>query len=99
MLRKYVHVLSGASLAVVLFGASPAWAQSSLGTAQPFAVLAGTTVTNSGATTITGDLGVSPGAAVTGAPTVTGTIHAADAVALSAQNDLTTQYNALEAAA
>jgi hypothetical protein len=99
MLRKYVHALSGVGVAVVLCSASPVWAQSSLGTAQPFAVLAGSTVTNSGASVITGDLGVSPGSAVTGGPTVTGTIHAADAVALAAQNDLTTQYNALDAAA
>jgi hypothetical protein len=50
---------------------------------------------------ITGDLGVSPGAAITGFPpgTVTGTTHAANAVALQAQNDVTTQYNALAAAA
>jgi hypothetical protein len=66
-----------------------------LGTAAPFAVLAGTpAVTNTGRTTITGDLGISPAAAVTGFPpgTVSGTTHAADAVALQAQNDLTTAY-------
>ena len=67
-----------------------------LGTADSFAVLAGTTVTNTGPSVISGDLGVSPGAAVTGFPpgTVTaGTIHAADAVALQAQGGLTTAYN------
>lgn len=66
-----------------------------LGTAAPFAVLAGSTVTNTGATTITGDLGVSPGSAVTGFPpgTVNGTTHTADAVALQAQADLVTAYN------
>jgi hypothetical protein len=66
-----------------------------LGTAAPFAVLAGTTVTNTGGTTITGDLGVSPGAAVTGFPpgTVGGAIHKADAVALQAEADLVTAYN------
>ena len=67
-----------------------------LGTADPFAVLAGTpAVTNTGPTTITGDLGISPAAAVTGFPpgNVNGTIHAADAVALQAQSDLTIAYN------
>jgi hypothetical protein len=66
-----------------------------LGTAAPFAVLAGTpAVTNTGPTTITGDLGISPAAAVTGFPpgTVSGTIHAADAVALQAKIDLAAAY-------
>jgi len=100
MLRKYVHVVSSVGVAVlVACCAAPVWAQASLGTAQPFAVVGGSTVTNTGASVITGDLGVSPGAAVTGGPTVTGTIHAADAVALAAQNDIVTQYNALASAA
>jgi len=66
-----------------------------LGTAGSFAVLAGTTITNTGPTTITGDLGVSPGSAFTGDTDVTasGSIHKADAVALRAQNDLSTAYN------
>lgn len=75
------------------FAAGPA--PVGLGTAAPFAVLAGTpAVTNTGPSTITGDLGISPGSAVTGFPpgTVTGTIHAADAVAVQAQTDLTTAY-------
>ena len=65
------------------------------GTADSFAVLAGSTVTNTGPSTVNGDLGVSPGTAVTGFPpgTVNGTIHAADAVAGQAQSDLTTAYN------
>jgi hypothetical protein len=84
-----------------LFGNAPvALAQTapSLGTAQSFAVLAGSTVTNTGSSTIGGDLGVSPGSAVTGFPpgvVLTGSIHAADATALSAQNSVTAAYNTL----
>jgi len=69
-----------------------------LGAASSFAVLGGSTVTNTGATTVRGDLGVSPGSAVTGFPpgtVVGGTIHAADAVAGQAQSDTTTAYNSL----
>src|SRR5204862_484411 len=60
-----------------------------------FAVLAGSTVTSTGATTVNGDLGLSPGTAVTGFPpgTVNGTIHAGDPAAAQAQLDLTTAYN------
>ncbi|HVF52277.1 MAG TPA: ice-binding family protein [Actinomycetota bacterium] len=67
-----------------------------LGTADSFAVLAGTTVTNTGPTVVTGDLGVSPGNAVTGFPpgvVQSGTIHAGDAVAAQAQQDLAAAYN------
>ena len=58
----------------------------SLGTAGNFAVLAGTTVTNTGPTVINGgDVGVSPGTAITGFPpgtmTPPYTMHAGDAVA------------------
>jgi Ice-binding-like len=66
-----------------------------LGTAASFVVLAGSTVTNTGPSVVNGDLGVSPGTAVTGFPpgTVNGTVHAADAVASQAQTDTTTAYN------
>ena len=71
-----------------------------LGTAESFAVLGGQTVTNTGSSVITGNVGVSPGSAVTGFPpgiVIGGTIHAADAVAAQAQADLTTAYNSLQA--
>ncbi len=68
-----------------------------LGTAGPFAVLGASTVTNTGASNITGDLGVSPGAAIVGFPPgiITGTTHAANATSLSAQNAITTAFNML----
>lgn len=67
-----------------------------LGKATSFAVIAGTTVTNTGPSTISGDVGVSPGNAITGFPAgkiLNGTQHKADALALQAQTDLTTAYN------
>jgi hypothetical protein len=85
------------TLVVALDGAAvAAQAQVGLGTATPYAVLAGTTVTNTGPSVISGNVGVSPGTAVTGFPpgqVNAGTIHAADAAALQAKNDLTTAYN------
>lgn len=66
-----------------------------LGTADAFAVLAGSTVTNTGPTVVFGNLGVSAGSAITGFPPgiINGAMHDNDAVAGLAQNDLTTAYN------
>src|SRR4051794_24426392 len=100
--RRHAHRparAAGTLLALLATAALASSAQAAsvpLGTADSFAVLAGSTVTNTGPSVISGDLGVSPGTAVTGFPpgTVTGgTIHAADAVALQAQSDVTTAYN------
>ncbi len=69
-----------------------------LGTAQDFAVLAGSTVTNTGSSLIDSSVGVHPGSSVTGFPPgilTGGAIHTADAVALQAQSDVTTAYNDL----
>ncbi|MDI5912948.1 ice-binding family protein [Streptomyces sp. 12257] len=66
-----------------------------LGTAESFAVLAGASITNTGPSAITGDIGVSPGTSITGFPPglVDGTQHSADAVALQAKSDLVAAYN------
>jgi hypothetical protein len=66
-----------------------------LGSAANFVILAGSTVTSTGLTTLTGDLGVSPGSAVTGFPPgiLTGTKHAADPTSALAIADLTIAYN------
>lgn len=64
-----------------------------------FAVLGGASVTNTGATGVTGDLGVSPGVSVTGFPPgqVTGTIHISDTEATQAHADLIATYDAAAA--
>jgi hypothetical protein len=66
-----------------------------LNAAANFAALAGATITNTGPTTITGDLGVSPGSAVTGFPpgAIVGALHVGDSTAAQAIADLTTAYN------
>jgi hypothetical protein len=78
-----------------------AWAQSAppLGSSKSFAILANTTVTNTGATLVKGDIGVSTGTAVTGVPPgilSEGTIHSNDALAMSAQADANAAYLALQ---
>jgi type VI secretion system secreted protein VgrG len=90
--------LTLAMASVAMFSLYAQSSASLLGTADGFAVLAGSTVTNTGDTVLTGNLGVWPGDAVTGFPPgviVNGTIYAGDAVASQAQDDLTTAYNTL----
>jgi hypothetical protein len=64
-----------------------------LGTANGFAILAGQSVSNSGASTVNGDLGIWPGSTLTGAPIVNGTTHLGDPTAQSAQGALTVAFN------
>ncbi len=93
---KTLGTIGGAVLlSAALAGTASGAASVNLGTAESFAVLAGTTITNTGPTTITGDVGLHPGTAVTGFATVTlhGTQHVGDAVALQAKSDLITAYN------
>jgi HD-GYP domain-containing protein (c-di-GMP phosphodiesterase class II) len=67
----------------------------SLGSAANFAVLAGSTITNTGATSITGNVGLSPGTAVTGflGGLLDVTVHADNDVALQAKTDLAGAYD------
>lgn len=66
-----------------------------LGLAFDFGVLAGSGITNTGPTTIIGNVGTLPTSTITGFGTVTltGTNHAGDATTLGAKGDLLTAYN------
>jgi hypothetical protein len=66
-----------------------------LGTADSFVVLAGAGVTNTGPTTLNGDIGTFPTTSISGAGslTVTGANHHGDAVTQGAKSDLVTAYN------
>lgn len=100
MTRTRASVIAAATFAALgLAMATRADAQS-LGTAGSYAVLAGSTITNTGTTIIIGDIGVSPGTAITGGASIvlTGTVHNNDGPAGTAQSDLTIAYNALMSA-
>jgi hypothetical protein len=86
------------SLSTLLFASSAlgATATVGLGSAASFSVLAGSTVTNTGPTTMFGDLGLYPGTSVTGEPRVLGRTYVNDQVAIEAKNALTTAYTNAE---
>ena len=102
-LTFYGMILGTVSVAALLsafmFPGGPKVAAPSLGRAWNFAVLGGSTVTNTGATSITGDLGVSsPGESVTGFPPGTmarGAQHVGDPAANQAQADAQSAYAVL----
>lgn len=98
----FVGSILGLSTAVLFFGANQASAAQppvGLGVATSFAVLAGSTITNTGPSVIHGDVGLSPGTAtpglnsLPGPATVDGTQHINDGVAANAKSDLVVAYN------
>jgi len=96
--RVRFGVASVAALGLVValpFSAQAAAIPVPLGTANSFVVLAGAGITNTGPTTLNGDLGTFPTTSIAGAGslTVTGTNHAGDAVTQKAKTDLVTAYN------
>jgi hypothetical protein len=71
-----------------------------LGSAASFAVLSGSTVTNTGSTIVSGNLGVWPGTSITGFPpgiVVNGATYVGDTTAMQAQADALAAYNAAAA--
>ena len=90
---------AGVLAAVALIAAPVAFSAQApvgLGTDGSFAVLAGSTVTNTGPSVISGSVGLDPGSAVVGFPpgiVLAGTTQVADGVALQAKSDLVTAYN------
>jgi Ice-binding-like len=83
-------------IALCFYAPSYANAVVNLGTAGSFAVLAGSTVTNTGPSFVSGNLGVWPGTAITGFPPGIvngGTVYDGNAVAMLAESDLTTAYH------
>jgi len=102
-MRRSCHRLLAAGFVIAGLTAMSAGSASAaqppvgLGSATGFAVLAGSTVTNTGSSVIAGDVGLSPGSAIVGFPPGVvqppGTIRATDAVAALAQLDLTAAYD------
>jgi Ice-binding-like len=106
MTHRNFRLLAGVALALVLGAASVPFLDSSTtsaqsgvprGTTTTFAILAGQAVTSTGLSVVNGDLGISPGTALTGFPpgVITGARHLGDPVAAQALADAQVEYNYL----
>lgn len=94
--RATSGALSGFATAVITLAPPPG---PPLGVDSTYGILAGSTVTCTTGGTINADVGVFPGSVTTGFPpcTITGATHLADATADTAEQQLTTIYDALVA--
>lgn len=102
--RSPLGILTGALLVVASStgwflvgdaGAATTPATVNLNSSGAFAILAGSTITNTGSSVVAGDIGLSPGTSITGFPPgtqSTGTTHVADATAVTAQSDLAAAF-------
>ena len=103
--RSFSAIGALSLLAIILYPTTTSAAGPTIrpGTTASFAVLAATTITNTGPTTINGsaggDVGLSPGTSFTGSSTMTisGVQHITDATANTAQTDLVTAFNDISA--
>jgi hypothetical protein len=106
MTHKYFTFAVGLAVAILLGAASflplvPATSAQSApprGTTTTFAILAGQAVTSTGLSVVNGDLGISPGTALTGFPPgiITGATHLGDPVAAQALADAQVLYAYLD---
>ncbi len=99
-MKKFSKISVTTLLAVFAFGliglvGANAATAINLGSSNNFAILAGSTITNTGSSVINGDVGLNPGSAITGFPpgVTNGIQYVANATAVSAQADLVTAYN------
>ena len=83
-------LVAAVSASLLFAGGAQAATPVGLGQTAGFSVFASASITNVGATTMTGDLGLDPGTSVTGAPVTLGTAHIDDGVAQQAHTDLAT---------
>lgn len=96
-LNKFLVVAISFGFVSSLTGLALAATAANLGTTNSFAILAGSTITNTGSTVVNGDLGLSPGTSVTGFPpgVLNGVQYIAESVSAQAQLDLVVAYNDL----